>query len=532
MTSERARNSRLKLGARVAGLMTIAVLVALVAMETALPRPALAQNQSQATYETVLFEGWLQPGKTADWCRGYFLHSTGAEDEIGAWFTGLAGSTVPVDGSPVIRDLGKSLKFNLICNENGRSTTYIRFMPENPKGHDDYGDLLAPGRYVMEVDGTRLTFDGVDNYVETPKFPFPPRSYTVLGATFNWHNRQADDDLVKVRFTVVRQDHDADDNGLIEVDSLAKLDAIRLDLDGDGIPARGKEAEYLAVFPGHPQHGCPDTGCVGYELKADLNFDTNNNGRADSGDAWWNGGAGWRPIGHHNDGAFTAEFHGNAHAINNLYINATGKHTGLFGRIGGSAYVHHVALPGIDIVSSNKDVGALVGFIQGNQAAVGAAYATGIISGGNQTGGLVGSNQGYVVTSWTDVTVNGARHVGGVVGHNRGSVHGVYALGMVLGTTRSHGVVGWNGGGYVGHSYYNSDNHDEGTDELGKTTAELQEPTDYSGIYAEWDLDTDRTDNAGFNRQGDPWNFGGSSDYPKLRTFQQGNEPADFVGGL
>lgn len=47
----------------------------------------------------------------------------------------------------------------------------------------------------------------------------------------------------------------------------------------------------------------------------------------------------------------------------------------------------------------------------------------------------------------------------------------------------------------------------------GKTTAELQTPTDYSGIYANWNIDLDG-DGTGDN----PWYFGTSSDYPTPRV--------------
>ncbi len=533
MTNEGAGNSRLKLQIKTAGLVIIALLVALVAIATALPRPAQAQNESQATYETVLFEGLLQPAEVNQWCYGYFLHTVETNDERGDWFTGTADSTVPVDGSPVIRDQGEALEFNMFCNDSGRSKTYIRFMPENPTGYDDYGDRLLPGRYVMELDDTQLTFDGVDDYVETPEFPFPPRSYTVLGTSLDWHNRQEDDDLVKVRFTVVRQDHDRDDDGLIEVSNMGQLNAIRFDMDGNGVP-ESEETRYHRAFPeALPGMGCPDTGCKGYELTEDLDHDTNGNGTFDQGDWPYDDGQGWRPIGFHNDGAYTGEFHGNGHTISNLHVNRDGTRAGLFGLISGSAYVHHVGLPEANVTATGKDVGALVGFIRGKKAAVAGSYATGSVTGGKHTGGLVGSAQGYVVNAWTDVTVNGARHVGGVVGHNGGSVHGVYALGAVTGDTRVHGVVGWTEGGHLGPVYFNSDNHTAVRDDIySKTTAELQAPTGYTGIYSEWNLDSDRTDNTGFKRQGDPWDFGGSSDYPQLRAFQQSAAPADLVGGL
>ena len=69
-------------------------------------------------------------------------------------------------------------------------------------------------------------------------------------------------------------DYDTDDDGLIEVDSLAKLDAIRHDLDGNGVAIH---ADYASAFPDRKAAapnamGCPASGCAGYELDADLNF--------------------------------------------------------------------------------------------------------------------------------------------------------------------------------------------------------------------------------------------------------------------
>ena len=109
--------------------------------------------------------------------------------------------------------------------------------------------------------------------------------------------------------------------------TLAQLDAIRLDRSGnsrvdiDDLPA------YLAAFPGAlDDMGCPADGCKGYELATNLDFDTNGNGRADAGDAYWNDGAGWEPIsnGYHYSGhyrGYGSTFDGNGYVIANLYIN-------------------------------------------------------------------------------------------------------------------------------------------------------------------------------------------------------------------
>ena len=87
--------------------------------------------------------------------------------------------------------------------------------------------------------------------------------------------------------------------------TLAQLDAIRYDLDGGGWTG-GNFPVYTAAFTNTVSGmGCPSTGCRGYELTADLDFDTNGNGRADSDDDYWNDGAGWVPLGLGDDGAAT-----------------------------------------------------------------------------------------------------------------------------------------------------------------------------------------------------------------------------------
>ena len=90
-------------------------------------------------------------------------------------------------------------------------------------------------------------------------------------------------------------DYDADDDGLIEVSTLAQLNAIRWDLDGDGW---SNDDGYAAAFPeAVARMGCPAGSWAGYELAADLDFDTNGNGDSDAGDDYWNDGAGWDPVG-------------------------------------------------------------------------------------------------------------------------------------------------------------------------------------------------------------------------------------------
>ena len=102
-------------------------------------------------------------------------------------------------------------------------------------------------------------------------------------------------------------DYDDDDDGLIDVRTLAQLNAIRHDLDGNGAPASGGATAYGTAFPNRVtsaggRMGCPSGNCAGYELRADLDFDTDGDGStytgsgasatSDSGDAYHNSGAG------------------------------------------------------------------------------------------------------------------------------------------------------------------------------------------------------------------------------------------------
>ena len=80
-------------------------------------------------------------------------------------------------------------------------------------------------------------------------------------------------------------DYDLDGDGLIEIRDLAQLDAVRHDLDGDGNPAAGAPTTaYNAAFSERittpaALMGCPSGTCAGYELLADLDFDTDGTAR-------------------------------------------------------------------------------------------------------------------------------------------------------------------------------------------------------------------------------------------------------------
>ena len=373
-------------------------------------------------------------------------------------------------------------------------------------------------------------------------------------------------------------DYDTDDNGLIEVDSLVKLDAIRHDLDGNGVATH---ADYASAFPDRKAAvpnamGCPAGGCTGYELDANLDF---------AGSSYASG-EGWTPIAPAPSDGYTGKFIGNGHTIANLYINYTGSsrfYSGLFGNIGTSSVageVSGVGLPNASVSSSHSTtlMGPLAGRLRGGSTitsswATGSVTSTSAANTGNKLlGGLVGTirdNNTAVRASWANVTVSanaaaGTVHAGGLIGRaSSGSdVLASYATGAISGgqgsNTSNGGLVGYmsdNGttvtasyatgavstgtgasaGGLVGstgtgpsvtNSYWDNQTSGQtgaGGGGTGRNTSQLQTPEEYGSgstdIYRNWNVNVDGDTSTGAMTTGadDPWHFGTASQYPILK---------------
>ncbi len=376
--------------------------------------------------------------------------------------------------------------------------------------------------------------------------------------------------------TATTVDYDSNDDRLIEISNLAQLNAVRWDLDGNGAVATADQTNYAAAFPNAAAGmGCPDGSdadttpdpCLGYELKADLTFDTNGDGSvtaADSGGLYWNSGAGWTPLGDARNYPFTGQFQGRGNTISHLFINnATAPHLGLFGAIGHRGSVAGVGLTEVSIASSvPTTAGSLVGSSTGR---VTTSYATGAIAVNISSasrinamaGGLVGYNglAGTIQASFAEVAVS-VRHssasaiVGGLAGQSGGSIQASYAAGAVSGHgntrfTKVGGLTGNNGGtinasyargqvtatgsgaaagglvggnlrnGRVVASYWDTTTSGQSGSAggTGQTTNALQAPSgyNYNGIYAGWNLNLD-----GVAGGDSPWYFGGPNQYPIL----------------
>ena len=251
--------------------------------------------------------------------------------------------------------------------------------------------------------------------------------------------------------------YDTDDDGLIEISTLAQLDAMRHDLNGDGRPTTDVAPAYAAAFPNVTRVVCgarSNGECEGYELMADLDFfDTNGDGQVDTNDdtngdgqvdaedntTYWNAGAGWMPIGAVPNW-FETTFEGNGHTISNLFVDRSSTNkVGLFGLAGMSSAISRVGL--LDIrVTGASDVGGLAGL---SDSDITGSYATGQVAGAAWVGGLIGrNNTGKIHASYTTGRVIGGFHAGGLVGLNNGGIYTSYATGRVSGTSGIGGLVG------------------------------------------------------------------------------------------
>ena len=405
---------------------------------------------------------------------------------------------------------------------------------------DPEGDTIAYTVSSADTSVARVTLSGTRVTI----IPVAEgRTFITVTATDDGSNRSRTQRFrVTVRPTTT-VDYDTDDDGLIEIRNLAQLDAVRYDNEGRGSGLVTAHREAFTDGGGGALACGGLLGCVGYELLANLDFDTNGDGTVDSDDDYWNNGAGWMPIKTPTIGSITpysAIFEGNGHTITNLFIDSSENDIGLFGETRSSAVIRNLEMVSVQVTGTDN-VGGLVG---SNGGAVSACFATGKVSGDDDVGGLVGANldDGSVSASYSTVQVTGDDRIGGVagsnsgevtaayatgrvvgdfeagglIGRNSGDVNVSYATGLVSGRSTIGGLIGWNAsGGTITDSYWDTTTSGRTTGFSGqaKTTAELQLPTAASGIYSTWNVDLD-----GDGTANNLWDFGTNSQYPALRA--------------
>jgi hypothetical protein len=153
--------------------------------------------------------------------------------------------------------------------------------------------------------------------------------------------------------------------------------------------------------------------------------------------------------------SFNGVFDGNGHIISHLTIEGK-SYLGLFGLIDYGATVKNMSLNVIDVNGTGFNVGGLVGQ---NNGKIEDCYISGIVSGQNAIGGLVGSNSdmptlvmhseytggGILTNCYSTGVIRGKKYVGGLVGYNSyGTITDCHSTASMMGTHDVGGLVGWN----------------------------------------------------------------------------------------
>ncbi len=105
--------------------------------------------------------------------------------------------------------------------------------------------------------------------------------------------------------------YDTGGDGLIEIEYLEQLNAVRYDLDGDGrADSEFREDAYTAVFPTPTGAAVCEIIFGGYELIRSLDFDSVESYASGIVNTAWTTGSGWLPIGPTDNNGFNAAFKG------------------------------------------------------------------------------------------------------------------------------------------------------------------------------------------------------------------------------
>ncbi|RBQ26409.1 GLUG motif-containing protein, partial [Arcobacter sp. CECT 9188] len=189
----------------------------------------------------------------------------------------------------------------------------------------------------------------------------------------------------------------------------------------------------------------------GYYLSLINNLSSSTSDYTNFASSTANSNQGFNPIGNVSY-RFNGTFDGLGHNISDLYINRPTKHyVGLFGYINTNTVIKNIGLKDVNITGTIY-VGGLVG---SNTGTISNSYITGLVSGIDTVGGLVGiNNEGTITNSYATGTVNGIDYVvGGLVGDNRGTITNSYATVSVTGTEYVGGLAGYNYKGTIENSY-------------------------------------------------------------------------------
>ena len=193
-------------------------------------------------------------------------------------------------------------------------------------------------------------------------------------------------------------DVDDDNDGYVEIGTAIELDDTRFLVDGTGY--------YNQELPTNKSSiGCPENGCSGYELTADIDLS----------------GGDWLPLGNPNeDGqdAWQAHFDGNDWTISNLAAADAQDDFGLFSKIADGRLIRRLRITATDI-NGTKNSGIIAA--EANKVRIESSHiqANSLYSSGANIGGLIGKGESVTISSSSVRILNqisGSGNVGGLIG--------------------------------------------------------------------------------------------------------------------
>ena len=342
-----------------------------------------------------------------------------------------------------------------------------------------------------------------------------------------------------VTLTVTQSGRVAD--GMIPINNLEQLNAMRYDLTGDGqVDHAGDQSDmtaagtaYAAAFP-YVQYAAGRY--TGYMLARDLSFIEAGSYASGTVNTAWTGaggGSGWLPVGPDRSNPFSGTFDGGGHAIDSLFINRGGARTGLFGQVTGT--ISNTGITRANVLGNRA--GGLVGTL--SRGIISDCYAANVTITANGTasysGGLIGNQASGTISGCyvSDGTITGgsADSIGGLIGRlEGGTMTACYVNNSAVSGPGTPGVdsfpgsiVGSRSGGTItacyagGRNYTNLISFGDGTitncyyeiaadgteTAQAKRKATLIGTTSNTGIFASWNTSA--------------WDFGTNMEYPILK---------------
>lgn len=325
--------------------------------------------------------------------------------------------TPPTNARPTLTDVGAlgtigqgetlTLSFNdLLVGSNARDT-----------------DGVVEGFVVQEVSSGSLTIGGSPFNASNNKTITRQRSaeWTATGG--------ATGNVIALRLLAV---DDQDATSIVSVP--ARITITSGFTEGSGTQSDPWVIETPAQF-----------NLIRYNLDAHFILDNNIDlGGSASNGPFYNGGAGWEPIGTPSN-PFTGGLDGNDFEILNLHINRPGSdYVGLFGYIGaGAGRIDDVLLPNVHVVGRDY-TGGLAGFYDDTDYVF--SRVLGMVTGRHKVGGLIGAGSPYIANTGSHVDVIGTDYVGGTIGWLKDGEINSYSSGLrrvISGSNYVGAVVGY-----------------------------------------------------------------------------------------